>query len=237
MSPQGEVSQGASEAKPSLSESSLLPNETPFPEADNSLSTMTESAKPQPDASLPENAPELPNPDASLPENTLELPDLPPAPAAPVSGEFDVTTASPSSAEDVSSLPTPSEDETDVGVESIQSDNLPDFTDDDIAAAEALIKPEPVTPQEPLPSFKDAEELRTPQLEVRGALYVPATRYREALETLKLFRTSVRKGEMQLKKLTTSVTTNKETFQQYAQSLNGIQESLITMDNMLMQAR
>jgi hypothetical protein len=138
----------------------------------------------------------------------------------------------------------------------LQEHDLPDFSDDEIEAAEQLAKeklksvqdliakrlqkeapkPEEIEPPElptdALPVLEDAENLFPREHE--GPIYVSAVRYRDALAEMRKMREAQRRSDAHLKGLMAGHTAQKEPYSQFAEKLNNIQERLIQMDNQLM---
>jgi hypothetical protein len=116
---------------------------------------------------------------------------------------------------------------------------LPDFTTEELAAAERMEQHE-AEPDLELPTFEemeDAENLVLPERKPEGMLFVPALQYRDALNSITKIRRATKKGDASLKKLSDTIVVNKDPFTQYAEGLNAIQENLILMDNTLVSQR
>ncbi|MBR9692371.1 hypothetical protein GOV07_00390 [Candidatus Woesearchaeota archaeon] len=109
------------------------------------------------------------------------------------------------------------------------NDAVPDFTDEEIAAAEEL-EPHPEVRTEELPGLDPLPEL---PFETVESLYVPAVAYREALGTISSFQKSVHKGDGALDKFTQQITAHGTELGIFAEKLNMMQEELIQMDNVL----
>lgn len=168
--------------------------------------------------------PEAPSPDVDdfdlppAPEQTAERFDLDespeePAPVAPVA-------APAASAEQ---RPTDHREE---------AEPLPDFTAEEMNAAERLSLH--VDEQQELPTLEDVTPVEPPKAD---HLYVPATQYRAALEKVNECQKAIKRGDAALGKLGAKITSHKEGFSQFAETLNAIQENLIQMDNILIGQR
>ncbi len=125
----------------------------------------------------------------------------------------------------VSSAPPPSEPVSPSQV----PDDLPDFTADQIAAAEQAA---PASKR--LPAFDEIAPL--PSLEVSGDEYfIGAVEYGLALKTVKALKGVARRGDKTAGSLGSLVSKHQERYAKFAESLNGIQERLMLVDDMLMQ--
>ena len=108
-------------------------------------------------------------------------------------------------------------------------DDLPDFTAEQIAAAEKA-----VAAAKPLPAFDDIAPL--PSLEVSGDdYYVDALEYGLALRTVKALKSVARQGDKSVGSLSSLVSKHQDRYARFAESLNGIQDRLMVMDDMLTQ--
>jgi len=108
-------------------------------------------------------------------------------------------------------------------------DDLPDFTAEQIAAAEKA-----ATAAKPLPVFDDIAPL--PSLEVSGEeYYVEALEYGLALKTIKALKGVVRQGDKSASSLGSLVSKHQDRYAKFADSLNGIQDRLMLMDDLLTQ--
>lgn len=113
--------------------------------------------------------------------------------------------------------------------------DLPDFTDEQIAKAEKL------TPKVEAPKLEKAQELPAleplPALEEPAAPFISVQQYQEALELIRTFKSSVRKGDLALAKLGSSTMAHKQPFARFAEEVNSLQEKFIAIDNIMISQR
>ena len=133
----------------------------------------------------------------------------------------------------------------------LPQEEIPDFSEEDIAAATGFKrKPEETKREEsvptrqapaakghihyqPLPALGD--ELLPPALP--DEMYVPAHQYQDALKIIANLRGSVRRGDGALAKLNGSVVTHKQDFSRFAEKINAIQQDFIKIDDIMIGPR
>ncbi len=137
--------------------------------------------------------------------------------------------SSPPSTDSAPSLPLPFS--TPAPILPSSADILPDFSDEEILEVSRL-SPRPARkPKAELEPFPDVES----PLDFGGAFYVSAAHYGDALRAVAKLKEGVRKSTVSLKELSEKIADHQEHFLRFAETLNTIQERLISMDNVLLQ--
>jgi hypothetical protein len=190
----------------------------PLPDMD---SVTGEPAQAVPSLEEPESAPEAP----------AAMPELPELKSARDEAPLPELSATPTPQPQIVPLPKPME---------AMPEAPPDFSDEQIFAAEKMTRhgkrsehhPER---EHPLPPLREVAGFLPP--EVPDSFYVHATQYQAALKTISSFKTAVKKGDAAIAQMEAAMASHKQQFAVFAEQVNGIQEALIRIDNIMISQR
>lgn len=169
-------------------------------------------------------------------------PDFPPTPSTEIPDLPALQTNMPApKQQEPTPQPTPTPSPTPGMQTDTNSHDLPDFSDEEIAAAEQEV----TKPEQPVAKRLPTREKALPPLKplpilspsVPEELYVEAHQYQTALKTITTFKTAVQKGDAALSGLGTAMNSHKQQFAAFAEQVNAIQEDLIRIDNIMMNQR
>ena len=209
---------------------------------------------------LPKESPREPAPELSEPEPATKAAELAPTPP-PVHLELQTPAPrpqqEPKAREDWTSFPAPTAPMAQSLAEEGRREppfDLPDFTDEEISAAEQMMRrrQEEREREREMEREKEEEEKEETESEavrerpepipilpppMPDAFYVPVHVYRESLAVIGSLKASLKRGDAALSQMGVSMSSHTQSFAAFADEVNAVQESLMQMDNIMISQR